>query len=98
MARGWESKDVENQQDQREERDRLQQQVVKTAEDVAKERLLEDIALRRRRVLKDLRDTSNQRYRLQLEETLRFLDEETSRVVGSESPQPGSSERSRTPQ
>lgn len=83
MARGWESKDVENQQDQREERDRIQQQVVKTAEDIAKECLLEDIALRRRRVLKDLRETSNQRYRLQLEETLRFLDEETSRVVGS---------------
>ncbi len=82
MARGWESKDVENQQDQREERDRLQQQVVKTAEALAKESLLEDIALRRRRVLKDLRETSNQRYRLQLEETLRFLDEETSRVVG----------------
>ena len=85
MARGWESKDVENQQDQREERDRLQQQVVKTAEAIAKESLLEDIDLRRRRVLKDLRETSNQRYRLQLEETLRFLDEETSRVVGSES-------------
>ena len=85
MARGWESKDVENQQDQREERDRLQQQVVKTAEALAKESLLEDIDLRRRRVLKDLRETSNQRYRLQLEETLRFLDEETSRVVGSES-------------
>ena len=83
MARGWESKDVENQQDQREERDRLQQQVVKTAEAIAKESLIEDIDLRRRRVLKDLRETSNQRYRLQLEETLRFLDEETSRVVGS---------------
>ena len=85
MARGWESKDVENQQDQREERDRLQQQVVKTEEAIAKECLLEDIDLRRRRVLKDLRETSNQRYRLQLEETLRFLDEETSRVGGSES-------------
>ncbi len=87
MARGWESKDIENQQDLREERARAQEEVVQTAEDVARERVLDDIALRKRRVLKDLRETSNQRYRLQLEETLRFLDAEASRVSGL-GPQP----------
>ncbi len=91
MARGWESKDVENQQDQREERARTQEKIARTAEDLERERMLEDIALRKRRVLKDLRDTSNQRYRLQLEETLRFLEAEASRVSGLESPRPESS-------
>ena len=88
MARGWESKDVENQQDQREELALQRKKIAKTAGDVERERLLEDIELRRRRVLRDLRQTSNQRYRLMLEETLRFLDAETSRVAGSESPPP----------
>lgn len=88
MARGWESKDVENQQDQREELALQREKIARTAGDVERERLLEDIDLRRRRVLRDLRQTSNQRYRLMLEETLRFLDAETSRVAGSESPPP----------
>ncbi|WP_031500286.1 hypothetical protein [Bryobacter aggregatus] len=86
MARGWESKDIESQQELREERAAAAKKVQKTAEEVAREHALEDLELNRRRVLRDLRQTNNQRYRLQLEESLRFLEAEIAKVSGSGSP------------
>lgn len=82
MARGWESKDVENQQDAREERNA----VVKEKTD--QEQQLEDLHLQRTRVLHDLQAACNPRYRAMIEESLRFLEGKISDLKGSKEPPP----------
>ncbi|MBM3762908.1 MAG: hypothetical protein FJW36_21995 [Acidobacteria bacterium] len=77
MARGWESKDVESQQDERAERNTPQ--AVKT--DL--EQQLEDLNLQRTRVLHDLQAACNPRYRAMLEESLRFLENRIIALEGS---------------
>lgn len=69
MARGWESKDVENQQDDRDHRPSEQR------EKSARDQQLEDLNLQRTRVLQDLQTACNPRYRAILEESLRFLEQ-----------------------
>ncbi|MDX2269251.1 MAG: hypothetical protein NW208_14170 [Bryobacter sp.] len=73
MARGWESKDVENQQ---QERDAGSLQHVKTQQ----EQRIESLRLQRSRVLRDLAVAANPRYRAMLEETYRFLEAEIQRL------------------
>ena len=69
MARGWESKDVENQQDDRDHRPSEHR------EKSARDQQLEDLNLQRTRVLQDLQTACNPRYRAILEESLRFLEQ-----------------------
>ncbi|GAB4373235.1 MAG: hypothetical protein OHK0021_15410 [Bryobacter sp.] len=73
MARGWESKDVENQQ---QERDAGSLQQVKTQQ----EQRIESLKLQRLRVLRDLAVAANPRYRAMLEESYRFLEAEIHRL------------------
>lgn len=77
MARGWESKDVENQQELREE--------AKRAEAAASEALLLDnetqrqlanLQLNRTRVMRDLLNVTHARHRDQLMQSLRHLEAE----------------------
>lgn len=82
MARGWESKDVENQQ---QERDAGSFQQVKTQQ----EQRIESLRLQRSRVLRDLAVAANPRYRAMLEESYRFLEAEIQRLS---LPAPNSSE------
>jgi len=69
MARGWESKDIENQQDLRDEARQPHR------EKSPREVQLEDLNLQRTRVLADLQAACNPRYRAQLEASLRFLED-----------------------
>lgn len=80
MARGWESKDVESQQELREEaRKAARQQELSNAEK-ERQRRLEDLQLNRTRVLRDLAIAANPRYRRMLEESYRFLEAEIAKL------------------
>jgi hypothetical protein len=77
MARGWESKDIENQQELREE--------AKRADAAASEALLLDhetqrqlanLQLNRTRVMRDLLNVCHARHRDQLMQSLRYLEAE----------------------
>lgn len=80
MARGFESKDVESQQLEREAAKELRMKTPKTPEQLERERRLEDLQLSRTRVMQDLQMACNPRYRSMLEESLRFLEGEIERV------------------
>jgi hypothetical protein len=79
MARGWESKDVENQQDLLDERKAQREKPEKSVND----QLLEDLHLQRTRVLGDLQTACNPRYRSILEESLRFLEQKINALADS---------------
>ncbi len=78
MARGWESKDVEN---QKEERERAGSAPRAMKSDL--QARLESLHLQRSRVLRDLAVAANPRYRTLLEDTLRFLDGEIAKLSSS---------------
>lgn len=80
MARGWESKDVENQQELREAARQRLNQGEKSPEEIERERRLEDLKLNRTRVLRDLSIAANPRYRRMLEESYRFLEAEIEKL------------------
>lgn len=77
MARGWESKDIENQQDLRDER-KAAAPVRQQKSDL--EQKLEDLNLQRTRVLHDLQTACNPRYRAMVEESLRFLENQIAQL------------------
>jgi hypothetical protein len=68
MARGWESKDIESQQEQRE--------AARKAAPVmsAREQQLLSLELTRKRVAADLARTTHPRHRYQVEDALAHLD------------------------
>ncbi len=76
MARGWESKDVESQQELAEERRRLAAQAVPTPEEMARRHQREALDLHRRRVLSDLERARHPRHREQLTQALAHLDQQ----------------------
>lgn len=80
MARGWESKDVENQQELREDARKRLNKGAKSPEEIERERRLEDLKLNRTRVLRDLSIAANPRYRRMLEESYRFLEAEIEKL------------------
>lgn len=82
MARGWESKDVENQRESRDERQ------PERREKTALEQQLEDLHLQRTRVLHDLQAACNPRYRAMVEESLRFLEARINELEDSIKQQP----------
>lgn len=67
MARGWESKGVEEQMDAHERRPKSTQP--------PRNPELDSVELQRTRVSRDLEGATNPNYRALLERTLRFLDE-----------------------
>jgi len=74
MARGWESKDVESQHEDRAAA-REQASADQAALDrIALERERESIELSRTRVLHDLEHATHPRYRASIQEALHFLD------------------------
>jgi hypothetical protein len=77
MARGWESKAVESQQDSATAaRMARYTDHSKTPEQVELESKRSGLLLSRKRVLHDLEATTHPRYRQQLEQALAFLDEQ----------------------
>jgi hypothetical protein len=80
MARGWESKSVESQQDDA----RNDHKVMKprlSAEDAVKERQRRSLELARRRVLQQIENAGNPAYRQILEQSLAELDAQLSRLT-----------------
>lgn len=75
MSRGWESKDVESQQEEALAR-RNQPKDQRTPEEIEREKKRESILLSRTRVLHDLEQTTHPRRKQQLEESLKFLDQQ----------------------
>jgi hypothetical protein len=75
MARGWESKDVESQMEEREE-SRLQQAHAKhlDSQTANRKRERESLELSRVRVLRDLETAQNPNYRAMLQRSLDHLD------------------------
>ncbi|MEO8097567.1 MAG: hypothetical protein ABI811_07675 [Acidobacteriota bacterium] len=78
MARGFESKDVEQQQLDAEERRANAKKAVISAERVEVERKRDGLMLQRTRVLREIEASSNERHRKTLETGLAFLDEQIS--------------------
>ncbi len=74
MARGWESKSVEDQIAAAEER--KQQRVQLTPEQIEIERKRDSLQLQRTRVLRDLENCTDPRYRKTLESGLAYLDQQ----------------------
>jgi len=74
MAKGWESKSVESQIESFEAGRRAARKQASTPEQMERERQKGSIALTRKRVLHDLEQCRNPRYRKMLEESLAYLD------------------------
>jgi hypothetical protein len=75
MARGWESKAVEEQMNAAEAKRSRVPTPVRTPEQLQRETEIESIELNRRRILHDLDAASNPRYREILRASLQYLDE-----------------------
>jgi hypothetical protein len=78
MARGWESKSVEAQQDAAARERATRQAPAPTAVDQAKVQQREGLRLARARAVASLQTACNPRHRAMLEETLAHLDRELS--------------------
>ena len=80
MARGWESKDVESQQDLAEaNRAALAQQKI-SEEQVLHQKKIESLELSRTRVLHDIQSACNPKYKTILFEALAHLDAELAKL------------------
>ncbi len=77
MARGWESKSVEAQQDEARDKSSQSRPAMRT-EEAARWREKESLRLSRKRVLQQLESSTNPRHRKLLEEALADLDRKLS--------------------
>lgn len=84
MARGWESKDVESQQELAEERRRLAAQPRPSAAEIERQRAIEKLELDRRRVLSDCERARHPRHREQLTQALAHLDQQIASLRNSQ--------------
>jgi hypothetical protein len=75
MARGWESKAVESQIDDAEDRAKRLNAIALNQAEIALQRERESLELSRTRVLQDIAAASNPKYLALLERSLGFLDE-----------------------
>jgi len=73
VARGWESKSVEEQIEAANER-RKKPEITLTPEQIEAERKRDSLLLQRTRILRDLEASTNERYRKTLQEGLAFLE------------------------
>jgi len=86
MARGWESKSVEEQIELAAEKAAvLKNNKEINAADAARKRELESLQLSRTRVIQDMASAVNPRYREQLQKSLDFLDEKLAKAAESAS-------------
>ena len=74
MARGWESKSVESQQEALEDRRALKDKVALSETEVRRQREREALEMSRKRVLNDLAAATSDRYRVQLQAALAHID------------------------
>lgn len=74
MARGFESKSVEQQQQDAEERRSAAKRVKLSAEQVAADRTRESLLLQRTRILREIESSSSPRHRETLRGGLKYLE------------------------
>jgi hypothetical protein len=74
MARGWESKSVEEQLDAAAERRSVQKTAALSADELERKREIESLELSRTRVLHDLETVTHERYRATLQAALQHLE------------------------
>ena len=82
MARGWESKSVEEQIASADDR-RAQSRTKLTPEQLEVERKRDSLTLQRTRVLRDLEKCTDPRYRATLKNGLAYLDSQIAALDGS---------------
>ncbi|MFL6414966.1 MAG: hypothetical protein ACJ74Y_04780 [Bryobacteraceae bacterium] len=80
MARGWESKSVEEQMDAAESRKAASARTKVGEAQLRLERERESIELSRGRILRELKAARHPRHREQLSQALSFLDEQLSKL------------------
>jgi hypothetical protein len=85
MARGWESKAIEEQLGAREAEKEARAKPQLTADELAKRARKEGLQLSRARIIRELEAARNQRYRALLERTLAHLDAELAKLETSDS-------------
>ena len=73
MARGWESKSIEEQQSEAAQKPAASHPKL-TREQAARQREVETLRMARTRIVRQIESASSPRYRMLLEETLRDLD------------------------
>jgi len=78
MARGWDSKSVEEQIASADSRRNVEAEPRLTPEQLSKKREVESLQLSRTRVLHDLEVATHPQHRASLQSALRFLDEKIS--------------------
>ena len=76
MARGFESKDVEQQQQEAEERKANARRAVVSAEQAEVARKRDGLLLQRTRILREIEISKNDRHRQTLQSGLKFLDDQ----------------------
>ena len=84
MARGFESKSVEQQRQDAESRASEPRKKVLTPEEMAIQKQREDLLLSRQRVERELRETPSERRRESLRAALDYLDEELRKLSDAE--------------
>jgi hypothetical protein len=82
MARGFESKDVEQQQQDAAERRQRARLAVLSAEEAERNRKRDGLLLQRTRVLREIEVSTSDRHRLTLQNGLQYLDEQLATVAG----------------
>jgi hypothetical protein len=75
VARGWESKSVEEQQALVEERRQAAARQILSEEEAARKQQIQSLQLTRTRVMRDLAAATHDRYRQSLEAALRHVEE-----------------------
>ena len=80
MARGWESKSVEAQMEERHD-ERDDSRTTRSAEQLEKDRQRYSLELSRRRIASELAGTHSELRRASLEAALKHLDGELSKIV-----------------
>jgi hypothetical protein len=83
MARGWQSKNIEEQQGEAERQRTLGWRPVRSAEQIARDVRREGLQLSRARMLASLQTTSHGEHRALLERTLAHIDSELAALEDS---------------
>lgn len=74
MARGWESKSVEDQIAASEDRKAAAAKKVRTADEIARESRREGLLLSRAKIVRDMENARDERHRAALQQALEYID------------------------
>jgi hypothetical protein len=74
MARGWESKSVEDQIAASEDRKAAAAKKVRTADEIARETRRQGLLLSRTKIVRDIENARDARHRAALQQALEFID------------------------